>query len=132
MLTQKQNKSLVTPDWLNNYDVGKKFTKVGKKEKEEFALMAVKAGIAADLIKEMKDSPRRKMEDELNSMALANDDEVAAKLKAMKPAQFQALCEFNNIPIARNAKNAVDKTKTRPYILQKLSELREYAKLTRS
>jgi hypothetical protein len=72
------------------------------------------------------------LEDELNSMALAKDDEVAAKLKAMKPIQIQAFCEFNDIPIARNAKGSVDKKKTQPYILQKLSELREYAKLTRS
>ena len=111
--------------------LGKKFAKAGKKEREEFALTMVKAGAASTLIKEMKDSPRRRMEDELNHLALATDNEISARLKAMKPAQLQAFCEFNGIAIVKNAKGALDRKKTRPAILQKLSELREYTKLSR-
>jgi hypothetical protein len=133
LLMDTQYKSLVTPDWLNDHarSLVKKFAKAGKKEKEEFTLIMVKSGAALALIKEMKDSPRRRMEDELNRLALATDNEISARLKAMKPAQIQEFCEFNGIAIARNAKGSIDKKKTQPYILQKLSELREYTKLSR-
>jgi hypothetical protein len=67
----------------------------------------------------------------LNHLALASDKEIEAKLKSMKPSQIQEFCEFNEITIARNAKGSIDRKKTQPYILQKLSELREYTKLSR-
>jgi|SRR5215813_3616599 len=133
LLTNVSHKSLVTPEWLNDHanGLGKKFAKAGKKEKEEFAVTMVNSGGALALIKEMKDSPRRRMEDELNRLALATDNEISARLKAMKPAQIQEFCEFNGIAIVKNAKGTLDRKKTQPAILEKLSELREYTKLSR-
>ena len=133
LLTNASHKSLVTPEWLNGqaHSLGKKFAKAGKKEKEEFALTLVKAGAALTLIREMKDTPRRRMEDELNRLALATDNEISSTLKAMKTAHLQEFCEFNDIAVVKNAKGALDKKKTQPAILQKLSELREYTKLSR-
>jgi len=133
LLTNAPHKSLVTPEWLNGHARGlaKKFAKAGKKEKEEFALTMVKGGVASTLIREMKDTPRRRMEDELNRLALATDNEISERLDAMKASQLQEFCEFNGIAIVKNAKGSINKKKTQPHILQKLSELREYTKLSR-
>jgi len=133
LLTNASHKSLVTPEWLNGQarSLGKKFAKAGKKEKEEFALTLVKAGSASTLIREMKDTPRRRMEDELNRLALATDSEISTRLNAMKPAELLEFCELNGIAIVKNAKGALDRKKTQPAIFQKLGELREYAKLSR-
>jgi hypothetical protein len=130
LFNQKQLKDFFTVKWFNDNALnGDKFTKLGKKEKEEFAIKAVKAGRAGELINQIKDTPRHQMEKELNAMVLAGDAEVAAKIKAMKPPELERFCTLNEIPIVKKSTGALDKNKTQPNILIKIQELREYTKL---
>ncbi|MBO0797409.1 MAG: hypothetical protein J2P31_01180, partial [Blastocatellia bacterium] len=123
--------TLVTAKWMSEQvpAEGKKFVKNGKKEKEEFVLIMVKTGCAAKLIKEIKDSPMRRMQDELNRLALATDSEASATIKMMRPKQLEEFCRYNDIPIIRTTRGTIDKNKTQPNILQKLAGRREYVKL---
>jgi len=132
LITNKELNTVVTLDWLNTRaPAGKKLAKATKKEKEQFAIEMVKTGRAGELIREIKDTPRRQMENEMSAMVLSDDAAVAAKIKAMKPAQMRQLCEHYGIPVVNNAKGAVDKKKTQPNLLKKLNEFREHAKLTK-
>src|SRR5262249_12486500 len=110
----------------------KKFSKIVKKDIEEFALEIVKAGSAKELIREIKDTPRRQMENELNELVLSGDKQVTAKLKAMKPARLEQFCVLNGIDVVRKAKGGLDKDKTQPNILKRIDELREYIKLSKA
>lgn len=133
LVSGAQYKALVTVDWLNANaaSVKKKYAKTGKKEKEDFVLTMVKAGKARAIIKELKETPRRQMQDELNDMALGTDEKAIARIKAMKAKQLEQFCEFNDIPVGKTAKGALDKKQVQAAILQKIGALREYAQLTK-
>lgn len=132
LFNQKSLKDLLTVKWFNDHALnGVKFSKIGKKEKEEIALDAVKTKRAGEMIRDIKDTPRRRMEEELTAMALASDAEVAVKIKAMKPADLERFCALNEIPITKKSTGALDKTKTQPNILIKIQELREISKLVK-
>ena len=131
LLSQQEYKSVVTLDWLNRHAApcGKKYAKVGKREKEDFAVTMVGAGLAPAVLQELKESPRRKMQDLLYALARQRGDEAAAEIKAMKPKQLEEFCRHNDIPVERSARGGVDKKRTLPHITAKLDDLREYLKL---
>lgn len=131
LLMQRENKETVTPDWLNQHagQLGKKFTKAGKKEKEDFAVAMVRTGQAPAVIQELKESPKRKMQDLLYSMVGLPEADAAEKIKAMKPKQLTEFCRLNEIPIVQTAKGSVDKKRTLPNIIAKIGDLQEYLKL---
>jgi hypothetical protein len=132
LLSNKETKALITVKWLNDHAAnGKRWAKIGKKEIEEFILDAVKARLAGALIKEIKETPRRQMEKELDAIAHSDDAEVRVKLKAMKPTLLLQFCELNDIPVVRKATGAFDKIKTQSNILKKIEEVREYTKLVK-
>lgn len=132
LLTKAENKSLVTPDWMSKRSPNRRaYAKSGKKEKEEFSLEVVKAGHSDRIIRELKDTPGRQMEDALNEMVLLHDEEVAARFKSMKASYLNKFYECNGIPIGKTAKGAVDKKKTLSNLLSRIEELREYTKLTK-
>ncbi|HXG67294.1 MAG TPA: hypothetical protein VNO70_19480 [Blastocatellia bacterium] len=131
LMALPENRKTVTLAWLNERGepVGRRFAKSGKKEKEEFAVMMVRSGRAAAVIRELKESPIQKIQDEFNSMIDLPEEEVALRVKAMKPKDLEQFCNVNNVAIARTAKSGVDKKKTLPHIMRKLEEAREYLKL---
>ncbi len=131
LLAHPEHKETVTLEWLNRHatKTGRKISKATKKEKEAFAVAMVKTGHAPALVRELKESPKRRMQDALYTLARLKDEKAADEFKAMKPKQAEAFCQHNEIPVARSAKGTLDKKKTLPHVLEKLSELREYLKL---
>lgn len=131
LLNQPEHKNTVTLAWLNQHaaPTGKRLAKAGKKEKETFAVAMVGAGRAPSLIQELKESPKRKMQEELYSMTMLNDAEASSKIKAMKPKELEQFCRLNDIPVVKSAKGSIDKKKTEPHIIKKLESMREYLKL---
>jgi len=131
LLTRPEYKETVTLDWLNRHGAraGQKFTKGTKKEKEAFAVAMVKAGHAPVLIRELNESPRRKMQDLLHGLTRQSKAQVEATVKALKPKQLEAFCAVNEIPCVRNARGTIDRKQTLPHIFAKLGALKEYLKL---
>ncbi len=129
LLTLPENKGTVTPEWLNEQAGNRKYAKAGKKEREAFAVMMVRDGHATAVIQELKESPKRKMQDALHSLAGMSKARAEEKIKLMKPKQLEEFCRLNEIEIARSPKGSLDKKRTLPNIMAKVVELREYLKL---
>lgn len=131
LLAQPENRALVTADWMcGQSPVGTRYLKNGKKEKEQFALEVVKAGVSSQVIRELNDAPRREMEELLYRMVLGTDAEVKESWKALKAAELKRFCQWNQIPVITNAKGAIDKTRTFSKLKELITERREYTKLT--
>jgi hypothetical protein len=131
LLARPEYKETVTLDWLKRHgaSVGLKLAKGTKKEKEAFAVALVKAGQASALIRELNESPRRKMQDLLNGMVRQSQAQVETTVKGLKPKQLEAFCEVNAITCVRNARGTIDRKQTLPHVFAKLAALKEYLKL---
>jgi hypothetical protein len=131
LLARPEHRTLVTPQWMSGQSpIGTRYLKNGKKEKEQFALEVVRAGVSQQVLRELSDAPRRQMEALLHQMVLGTDAEVSLLWKGLKAAQLPPFCQFNQIPMVTNPKGAVDKTRTFSHLMEKIVERREYTKLT--
>ncbi|MGA1368775.1 MAG: hypothetical protein ACO394_09700 [Blastocatellia bacterium] len=131
LLAQAENRLLVTADWMSGQSpIGTRYLKNGKKEKEQFAIEVVKAGVSSQVIQELNDTPRREMEELLHRMALGTDAEVKEHWKTLKAAELKRFCQWNQIPVITNPKGAIDKTRTFSKLKELIAERREYTKLT--
>src|ERR1700742_638446 len=89
LLTLPENKSIVTLGWLNQQAarVDKKYAKAGKKEREALTVALVMAGHAPAVIQELKETPRKRMQDMLYSLTNVSESAATDRIKAMKPKE---------------------------------------------
>jgi hypothetical protein len=133
LLSRPEHRSTITLAWLNRHAAAvvgkKKYTKLGKREKEDFAVTLVRAGAARPLIQELKDSPKRKMQELLHSLAGLSEAKAAEKIRALKTKQLEEFCLVNDIPTIRRGTGSLDRKQTLPNIMRKVESLKEYLKL---
>jgi hypothetical protein len=133
LLTSPLYKSAVTVKWLREHaDGGPKITKGTKKEKEAFALEMVRLNRAGDLVRELKETPRRRMRDLFSELAdlLPDEKEVEQRVKALKK-DFRDFCQHNDVTVVTNAKGGPDVKKTLPRVIEQLKRRRAAFDLAR-
>jgi hypothetical protein len=134
LLTSPLYKSTITAKWLRERadGAGLKIAKGTKKEKESFALEMVRLSRAGDIIRELKETPRRRMRDLFSELAelLPDEKEVEQRVKALKK-DFRDFCQYNDVPVVNNAKGSPDVRKTLPRVIELLKKRRASFDLAR-
>ncbi|MFM8395531.1 MAG: hypothetical protein ACKOB4_16580 [Acidobacteriota bacterium] len=118
-------------EWLTSKSPDQRpYLKGNQAELEEFAAAAIRHGIAEKLLDELTGDRQRDAK-LLRELVDKDKAEVTRRLNNLTDEELLRLCEGNEIKVSRHAKTGFNRTKTLANIERRISELREYIKLSR-
>jgi hypothetical protein len=120
-----------TAEWLTAHSPGnRQYLRATRVELEEFAREATTHRIAEHLINELVGERDRGVK-ALYALVDLDDTAISIRLKEMEDDEMIRFCEGNEIRVSRTAKNPFNRTRTIANIRRRITELKEYMKLSR-